>query len=169
MRDEHDYFDDGCDDDEDEDTQKDKYLSFFIGKEEYCVDIACVIEVMGMQTITYVPEMPDFVKGVINLRGQVIPVTDVRTRFGLAMLEYTERTCIVVVHVRDSLVGLVVDTVSDVLDIPEEQVEVPPRLNRRHGNRFIMGLGKIGEDVKIILDIHKLLFDDQETNLENVE
>ncbi|GAB6094924.1 chemotaxis protein CheW [Desulfatiferula olefinivorans] len=151
------------DEDDDEDAQKDKYLSFFVGTEEYCVDIACVIEVIGMQKITYVPEMPDFVKGVINLRGQVIPVTDVRTRFGLEIREYTERTCIVVVSVRDSLVGLVVDTVSDVLDLPSDQVEPPPMANRRFRNRFIQGLGKLGEDVKIILDLEKLLYDDKDS------
>lgn len=160
MRDE--YNDADGDRDDDEDTQKDKYLSFFVGSEEYCVEIACVIEVIGMQKITYVPEMPDYVKGVINLRGQVIPVTDVRTRFGLESREYTERTCIVVVSVRDSLVGLVVDTVSDVFDLPPEQVEPPPMINRRYRNRFIQGLGKVGEDVKIILDFQKLLFDDKE-------
>ncbi|MBU1170153.1 MAG: chemotaxis protein CheW [Proteobacteria bacterium] len=166
MQGENDFIEDDYDD-EDENTQKDKYLSFFIGKEEYCVGVACVIEVIGMQKITHVPEMPDFLKGVINLRGQVIPVTDIRVRFGMDSLLYNDRTCIIVVDVRDSHVGLVVDSVNDVLDIPGEQVEAPPSVNRHYGNRFITGLGKIGEDVKIILDIQKLLFDDEDTSLDN--
>ncbi len=160
MLDEHDFFSTEFEDEDDEDTQKDKYLSFFVGSEEYAVAIRHVIEVIGMQKITPVPEMPDHVKGVINLRGQVIPVTDVRTRFGLEVKVYTERTCIVVVMVRDSLVGLVVDSVSDVLDIPQERIDPVPRVNQREGNRYIEGMGKVADDVKIILDVQRLLFDE---------
>lgn len=166
MQEERHFFDYGFEDD-DEDTQKDKYLSFFIGDEEYCVGVFCVVEVIGIQKITHVPEMPKYVKGVINLRGQVIPVTDIRTRFGMTFREYGDRTCIVVVQVRDSFIGIVVDSVCDVLDIPPECVEDPPEVNRRHGNRFIQGMGKVEDDVKIILDIEKLLFDDKDISLEN--
>lgn len=160
MLDEHDIFSSGYDDEDDEDTQKDKYLSFFVGNEEYALGICHVIEVIGMQKITPVPEMPDHLKGVINLRGQVIPVTDVRTRFGLEERDYTERTCIVVIKVREDLVGLVVDSVSDVLDIPCDRIDPVPKVNQRAGNRYIEGMGKVAEDVKIILDVQRLLFDE---------
>ncbi len=147
--------------DDDEDTQKDKYLSFKIREEEYGVEISCVIEVIGMQKITEIPDMPDFIKGVINLRGQVIPVTDVRTRFKLEPKEYTDRTCILVVNVNETHIGLIVDTVSDVLDIPEDDVDPPPTVNAKPGSRFIKGMGKINEDVLIILDVQKILYEDE--------
>jgi purine-binding chemotaxis protein CheW len=160
MLDEQDIFSNVYDEEDEEDTQKDKYLTFFIGNEEYGMGIRHVIEVIGMQKITPVPEMPGYLKGVINLRGQVIPVTDVRMRFGLEEKIYTERTCIIVVNVRESFVGLVVDSVSDVLDIPEERMEPVPRVNQRETNRYIEGMGRVGDDVKIILDVQRLLFDE---------
>ncbi len=160
MLDEQDIFSNGYDEEDDEDTQKDKYLTFFIGNEEYGMGIRHVIEVIGMQKITPVPEMPGYLKGVINLRGQVIPVTDVRMRFGLEEKIYTERTCIIVVNVRESFVGLVVDSVSDVLDIPEDRMEPVPRVNQRETNRYIEGMGRVGVDVYIIVDVQWLLFDE---------
>lgn len=147
--------------DDDEDTQKDKYLTFQLENEEYAIEIICVIEVIGMQKIAPIPDMPDFVKGVINLRGQVIPVVDVRLRFGIQHMEYTERTCILVVKMKDTFIGLIVDTVCDVVTIPEEDIDDPPKLNRKKGSRFIQGLGKIDDDVKIILNVHKLLYDEE--------
>jgi purine-binding chemotaxis protein CheW len=162
MLDEKDVFDNVYDDDEeDEDTLKDKYLTFCVGNEEYGVSIRHVIEVIGMQKITPVPEMPVHIKGVINLRGQVIPVTDMRSRFKMAEKEYTERTCITVVNVRENSIGLVVDAVSDVIHIPEDRVEPVPDVNKRESNRFIQGMGRVGDDVKIILDVERLLFDEQ--------
>ncbi len=148
-------------DEDEEDTQKDRYFTFRVGKEEYGIDISCVIEVIGMQNITEVPDMPDFVKGVINLRGQVIPITDVRVRFKMTQREYDERTCIVVVDIKDTAIGLVVDLVSDVLKIPEDRVDPAPNISNKPGNRFIKGLGKIGDDVKILLDVQKLLYEDE--------
>ncbi len=161
MNDERVLWDDYYDDEDDEDTQKDKFLTFKIGDEEYAVEISCVIEVIGMQKITHVPDMPLFVKGVINLRGQVIPITDIRMRFGMETREYDDRTCIVVVNVSDTFVGIVVDTVSDVLDMPEETVSQPPKINQKPGSRYIQGLGKVGDDVKIILDVQKLLYEEK--------
>ncbi len=161
MADERSLWDDDYYDDEDEDTQKDRFLTFKIGGEEYAVEISCVIEVIGMQKITHVPDMPEFVKGVINLRGQVIPITDIRMRFGMETRDYDDRTCIVVVNVYDTYVGIVVDTVSDVLDMPEETVSQPPQINQTPGSRYIQGLGKVGEDVKIILDVQKLLYEEK--------
>lgn len=159
-----DYFDD-----DDEDTQKDRFLTFKIADEEYAVEISCVIEVIGMQKITHVPDMPEFVKGVINLRGQVIPITDIRMRFGMPIRDYDDRTCIVVVNVEDTFVGVVVDTVSDVLDMPEEFIVPPPKINQTPGSRYIKGLGRVNEDVKIILDVNKLLYEKEFDSINSID
>lgn len=148
-------------DDDDEDTQKDKYLTFRVKDEEYGVDIKYVIEVIGMLKITSVPDMPEFIKGVVNLRGKVIPVVDVRTRFKVEFKEYDDRTCVLVVNINETDIGLVVDTVSDVLDIPEEVVVPPPNIQKSHSSRFIKGIGKLNEKVVIILDVNKLLYDEE--------
>ena len=145
---------------DDEDTQKDKYLTFRIGSEDYGIAIANVTEIIGIQSITEIPEMPDYIKGVINLRGKVFPVMDVRIRFKLPTREYDERTCIVVVEIDGTSVGLVVDMVNEVTDIPEEQVEPPPKSNRKGGN-YIQGIGKIDKEVKILLDINKILYEEE--------
>ncbi len=145
-------------DEDDEDTQKDKYLTFHLGKEIYGIEIIHVIEIVGIQKITEVPDMPDFVKGVVNLRGQIIPVMDVRTRFRMEPRQYDERTCLIVVQINDTTIGLVVDTVNEVIDIPEENLSLPPRIGEGRCSRYIKGMGKTTDDVKIILDINKLLF-----------
>jgi purine-binding chemotaxis protein CheW len=149
------------DDDDDEDTQKDKYLTFRVKGEEYGVDIKYVVEVIGILKITSVPDMPGFIKGVVNLRGKVIPVVDVRTRFNIEFKEYDDRTCVIVVNINDTDIGLVVDIVSDVLDIPEEVVVPPPNIQKSHSSRFIKGIGKLDEKVVIILDVNKLLYDEE--------
>ena len=143
-----------------EDTQKDKYLTFHVAGEDYGIEIRYVTEIIGIQKITEVPDMPSFVKGVINLRGKVIPVMDVRLRFNIEERDYDDRTCIVVVLVNGTAVGLVVDEVSEVVDIPETQIEPPPR-GQASGSNFIQGMGKIGTDVKILLAVEKLLFTDE--------
>ncbi len=144
-----------------EDTQEGKYLTFTLGREEYGIEIRNVTEIIGIQSVTDLPDTPNFVKGVINLRGRVIPVIDVRLRFGLEEKEHTDRTCIIVVNIRNMTVGLIVDTVSEVIDIPDKDVEPPPRVNGSSGGRYIQGLGKVGKSVKILLDTHKLLFGDE--------
>lgn len=146
---------------ENEDTQKDKYLTFHLAGEDYGIEIKFVIEIIGIQNITDVPDMPNFIRGVINLRGKVIPVMDVRARFSIADREYDDRTCIIVVNIEGTEVGLVVDEVSEVADIPEKNVEPPPRTGKSTGSRYIQGMGKIGEEVKILLDVQKLLFDEE--------
>jgi purine-binding chemotaxis protein CheW len=145
---------------DDEDTQKDKYLTFRIASEDYGIAIANVTEIIGIQSITEIPEMADYIKGVINLRGKVIPVMDVRLRFKLPPREYDERTCIVVVEIDGTSVGLVVDTVNEVADIPEDQVEPAPK-SKRKGGSYIQGIGKIGQEVKILLDINRILYEDE--------
>lgn len=141
----------------DEDTQKDKYLVFHLAGEDYGIDIAYVTEIIGIQKITEVPDMPEFIKGVINLRGKVIPVMDVRERFGFEPVAYNERTCIIVVDMKDMAVGLVVDQVQEVLDIPEGSIEPAPSTGKNDRSDYVSGMGKIGEDVKILLDCQCLL------------
>ncbi len=143
----------------DEDTQKGKFLTFHMAREEYGVEIRHVTEIIGIQKITEVPDLPEYVRGVINLRGKVIPIMDVRARFRMPHRDYDDRTCIVVVNVDDKAVGLVVDQVNEVADIPEDHIEPPPR-SWKGSESYIQGMGKIGDEVKILLDVHKLLYED---------
>jgi purine-binding chemotaxis protein CheW len=147
--------------DGDEDTQKDKYLTFHLANEDYGIEIVFVTEIIGIQKIAEVPDMPEFIKGVINLRGKVIPVMDVRLRFHLAERPYDERTCIIVVDINNTPVGLVVDEVSEVADIPANDVEPPPQTGTSKSSRYLKGMGKIGEAVKILLDVEQLLHDEE--------
>ncbi len=142
-----------------ENSQEGKYLAFGIGIEEYAIEIRFVTEIIGIQKITSLPELPEYIKGVINLRGKVIPVIDVRLRFKQPERTYDDRTCIIVVNIRGISVGLIVDSVQEVLDITQEQIDPPPALKKESEHRFINGLGKIAEGVKIILDANKFLFD----------
>lgn len=154
---------------EDEDAQKNKYLIFRLSNEEYAIEIYFVREIIGLQRITEVPDTPDFLKGVINLRGKIIPVIDVRTRFNLGEKEYTDRTCIIVVNFTETSIGLIVDSVSEVLAIPEDQIEPPPKTNKGSKNRFVKGMGKVGEHVKIILNLERFLGDDEIEVLRELE
>jgi len=161
--------DDDSLDDDDEDTQKDKFLTFRVGNEDYGIEIRHVTEIIGIQKITAVPDMPTFVKGVINLRGKVIPVLDMRRRFSLEDRDYDERTCIVVVNVAEAAVGLVVDTVNEVADIPEEQIEMAPEINKAGNNVMLQGLGKVGDEVKILLDVNRLFYEEGSGDNEALE
>lgn len=156
-----DFNEDDLYDDDDEDTQKDKYLTFQLGKEVYGIEIRNVTEIIGFQKITPVPDMSEYIRGVINLRGQVIPVMDVRMRFKMDAREYDERTCIIVVRQDNTCVGLIVDTVNEVADISEANISPPPRMSGGKTSRYIQGMGKCGDDVKILLDVHKLLYDEE--------
>lgn len=148
-----------------EDTQKDKYLTFVIGKEVYGIEIKYVTEIIGIQSITEVPELPDYVRGIINLRGKIIPVLDVRLRFKREFKEYNDRTCIIVVDIKDLSVGLIVDSVAEVISISENNVVDPPDANTGFNNKYIKGIGKVEDEVKLLLDCHKLLNDDECDNL----
>ncbi|MBU3914252.1 chemotaxis protein CheW [bacterium] len=147
-----------------EDTQRDKYLTFRLEPEEYGVSIKYVIEIIVLQSITEVPDTPAFVNGVINLRGRVIPVIDVRRRFGLDTREYDERTCIVVVDIDGIAVGLIVDTVNEVVDIPGDQVDPAPRTHSGVESSYIQGMGKIGKKVIILLDVEKVTHIERKTS-----
>lgn len=140
-----------------------KYLTFLLDEEEYGVEILKVREIIGLMDITNVPQTPDFVEGVINLRGKVIPVIDLRAKFGLSRTEYNDQTCIIVVDV-GMMMGIIVDTVNEVHDIPTANIEPPPRFGAAVDTSFILGMGKVKDDVKILLDIDKVL-----TSVELVE
>jgi purine-binding chemotaxis protein CheW len=148
-------------DDDDEDTQANKYLFFRIDRESYGIEIKHVIEIVELQRISAVPDMPSYVKGVINLRGKVIPAVDLRLRFGMEERPYDDRTCIVVSEIGGISLGFIVDTVEEVLEIPESQVEPAPRFKSVSGKeRYIAGMGKVGAEVKILLDVENLLRDE---------
>lgn len=133
-----------------------KYLTFLLDEEEYGVEILKVREIIGLMDITKVPQTPDFVEGVINLRGKVIPVIDLRAKFGLSRTEYNDQTCIIVVDV-GMMMGIIVDTVNEVHDIPSASIEPAPRFGAAVDTSFILGMGKVKDDVKILLDIDKVL------------
>jgi purine-binding chemotaxis protein CheW len=153
---------------ENEDTQKDKYITFLLGDEEYAIEIQYVNEIIGMQKYTYLPDMPDYIKGVIKLRNSVYPIIDARKKFHLTEKDYGDRTCIIIVTINDATVGLIVDLVNEVLDIPQEHVAPPPKANMKSKNSYIKGIGKIGERVKIILDIHKMFSEDELSDIQNL-
>ncbi len=138
-----------------------KYLTFVLGDETYGLEILKVQEIIGMMNVTHVPRTPAFVRGVINLRGKVIPVIDLRLKFDMEGREDTDRTCIIVVQVvRDGqtvTMGIIVDEVSEVLDIAEGQIEAPPALGTSVETQFILGMGKIGQKVVMLLDIDRVL------------
>ncbi|WP_321369019.1 chemotaxis protein CheW [uncultured Desulfuromusa sp.] len=142
-----------------QDSMEGMYLTFELANEGYGLEIRYVIEIIGIQTVIKIPDMPEHVIGVLNLRGKVIPVIDVRMRFHLPTREYDDRTCIIVVNVNNNSVGLVVDNVSEVVDIPEVEIEPPPSVGRG-SNPYIQYLGKIAGEVKILLDVNELIDDD---------
>ncbi|MCW8859812.1 MAG: chemotaxis protein CheW [Deltaproteobacteria bacterium] len=144
----------------DQDTTQGMYLTFELAGEGYGLEIRHVTEIIGIQKVTNVPGMLDHVIGVLNLRGNVIPVIDVRLRFRLPSRDYDERTCIIVVNVNDNSVGLVVDKVSEVVDIPLEDIEAPPATCRSR-NQYIQGMGKLDQNVKILLNIEALIEDEE--------
>jgi purine-binding chemotaxis protein CheW len=147
-----------------EDTQKDRYLTFMIESECYGIEIRYVTEIIGIQAITAIPELPEYVRGIINLRGKIIPVMDVRLRFKKEAREYNDRTCVIVVDIRDISIGLIVDSVAEVLTIAEQDIVDPPLVNRMN-NRYIRKIGKAGNAVKLLLDCEKLL---SENELEDI-
>ncbi len=146
-----------------------KYLTFALGSEEYGLEILKVREIFGYMDITAVPQTPHYVKGVINLRGQVIPVIDLRTKFGMPEADITEETCIIVVEISQGQThcstGIVVDRVSEVLDISGENIEEAPQFDTSVNTDFILGMGKIGDTVKILLDIDKVLAAEELVNI----
>jgi purine-binding chemotaxis protein CheW len=154
------------------DDRAGKYLTFMIGKEEFGVGVLKVREIMGIQDITAVPQTPPYLKGVINLRGKVIPVIDLRLKFGLESIDYTQRTCIIVVQVKGAstslLMGIVVDEVSEVLTLNAADIEDTPDFGSNVETSYILGMAKIKGKVKILLDINEVLTTQEIHSLEAV-
>ena len=146
-----------------------KYLTFGLAEETYGLEILKVREIMGLMDITAVPRTPDFVKGVINLRGKVIPVVDLRLKFGMAEAEHTEETCIIVVNVGTVEMGILVDKVSEVLNILGDEIEDTPSFGVSVNTDFILGMGKAHGKVTILLDIAKVLTQEDVASLAGVE
>jgi purine-binding chemotaxis protein CheW len=139
-----------------------KYLTFCLDDEEYGLEILTVREIIGIMPITSVPKTPEFIKGVINLRGKVIPVIDLRLKFNMPEAERTDETCIIVVQVEKVEVGIVVDRVSEVRDINGKEIDDPPSFGTDVDASFILGMGKTEDRVTILLDINKVLGSDHD-------
>ena len=149
-----------------------KYLTFNLANEDYGIGILKVKEIIGIMPITSVPQTPKFIKGVVNLRGKVIPVIDLRSRFGMDEIEYTDRTCIIVVETKGRkgmiLIGIVVDAVSEVINIKAEDIEETPTFSVDLDTRYILGIAKFDDGVKILLDIDWVLSPEEMAALKSV-
>lgn len=150
-----------------EDMLEGKYLIFSIGNELYGIEIRYITEIIGILPITVVPGMPQYVKGITNLRGKIIPVMDARLRFKKAAREYDDRTCIIVLETNGISTGLIVDSVSEVIAIAGEDIAPPPDINKG-GFKYIKGIGKADGNVKLLVDCQKLLKDDEVESLSSV-
>ncbi len=151
-----------------EDTQKGRFLTFPLGNESYGIEIQYVTEIIGIQPITEVPELPEYIRGIINLRGKIIPVMDARIRFKKPFLEYNDRTCVIVIDVNEVAIGLIVDSVSEVISIAEENIVSTPSIQQIN-NRYIKGIGKVGNEVKLLLDCEKILNEQELDEVANFE
>jgi purine-binding chemotaxis protein CheW len=137
-----------------------RYFTFALGSEEYGLEIKQVSEIIGLMEITFVPQVPPYVKGVINLRGKIIPAIDIRLKFGMEHVPYTPETCIIVLNIKNVLIGIIVDRVCEVIDILQKDIEQTPSLGLAMNSGFIMGMAKVGDKVKVLLDIEKILVED---------
>ncbi len=134
-----------------------RFLSFRLGDEIYAITIESVSEINGVCKITTIPNTPTFLRGVIDLRGKVIPVIDLRIKFGMPAIEYNKETCIIVVEAAEGNMGVIVDTVNEVIDLNEAQIEKPPRLGDHDHTKFISGMGKLGGQILILINIGEVL------------
>ena len=152
----------------DEDAQKGKYMTFQIGEEYYGIAINYVNEIANIQSITGVPEVEDYIKGLINIRGKIIPVIDVKVRFRQEPVRYTDRTCIILIDVNSTMVGLIVEKIADVITINEKEIIPPPSLNQSVSGRdkYVFGLVRVADEVKLLLDPEKLIRDEEPMSLE---
>ena len=150
------------------DTQKGKYVTFKSGDEYFGLKIQYVNEIIVFQEITKIPESEDYIKGLINLRGKIIPVIDVRLRFKQEPFEYTDRTCIIVVNVKNIVVGLIVEQIAEVVEIQEENIIPSPSVGKadKSQNKYVYAIGKVGDQVKLLLDPDRLLNDEEITALD---
>lgn len=155
----------------DENSEKGKYMTFKSGNEYFGLAIQYVNEIIQMQEITAIPETEDYIKGLINLRGKVVPVIDVRLRFKQEPQEYNDRTCIIVINVKSFVVGLIVEKIAEVVEINEDNILPPPKIGHadKQQNKYVYGIGKVGNSVKLLLDPDKLLNDEDLSIVEQVD
>ncbi len=150
--------------------QRNKYVTFKSGNEYFGLKIEYVNEIIVYQEITEIPESDDYIKGLINLRGKIIPVIDVRIRFKQEPMEYTDRTCIIIVNVNDIVVGLIVEKIAEVVEIKEEDILPPPSIviggEDKIQNKYFYGIGKVGDSVKLLVDPDRILKDEDITLME---
>ncbi len=153
-----------------QDGVKGKYMTFKCGNEYFGLKIQYVVEIIQFQAITAIPETEDYIKGLINLRGKVIPVIDVRLRFKQQPVEYNDRTCIIVINVKSTVVGLIIEKIAEVVEIKEENILPPPTIGRadKAHQKYVYGIGKVGDSVKLLLDPNKLLNDEDLSVAEQV-
>ena len=145
---------------EDVNLDTEKYLTFLIDKQYYAYPIKDVREIIEMQPITEIPEFPSYAKGIIDLRNKVVPIIDVRLRFYKPEIEYTERTCIIVLDIKDIQIGFIVDTVDEVIDISKENISSAPAITSDRSTRFIEGIGRVNSKIIMLLDAIKMLNDE---------
>ena len=148
-------------DDEEIEIQENRFLTFVVAAETYGINILSVVEIIRLIKIVNIPQTLPFIKGIINLRGKIIPIISVRIRFDLANKESDDRTCIIVVNIKGTDVGLVVDHVLEVLEIPDKNIEEMPNVAQSTQQQFVKGIGKVGDEVKVLLDLDKFLVDEE--------
>jgi len=149
-----------------DDTLAGKYLTFMLGEEEFGIDISFVTEIIGIQAITFVPDLPNYIKGIINLRGQIIPVIDVRLRFQKEEIEYNDRTCIIVIQIKDLSIGFIVDSVAECDQILDENIIPPPSVQKNYHQKYVSGIGKVQEKIILIMNCERLILDDMDMSSE---
>lgn len=154
---------------EEKEVGLDKILTFYLGEQIYGLEIEYVIEIIQTQAITKVPEIPAYMTGIINLRGKVIPVMNVRTRFGMPMKDYDEKTCIIVVAVGEMSVGLIVDMVCGVVTTSKKDISSTPNASRVNINRYIKYLETSGNEIKLVLDCQRLIADEMYEDIPSIE
>lgn len=154
-----------------DDAQRGKFMTFRTGKEYFGINISYVNESIMMQPITAIPEAEDYIKGLINLRGKIIPVIDVRTRFKMEPQEYTDRTCIIVINVKTTVIGLIVEQIAEVDTISEDDIVPPPSLGHKEHehNKYVYGLARTGDSVKLLIDPEKLIKDEDLEVIEDIQ
>lgn len=153
----------------DEDTLKDKYLTFYTDKQLFGISIADVVQIVGMQDITSVPEFPSYAKGVINLRGTIIPIIDVRLRLKKEEITYNERTCIIVTNINGAYIGFIVDSVNEVINIYKDNISNPPQMGENYINTYITGIAKLSNNIVLLIDLKKILNEKELGVITNIE
>lgn len=153
----------------DDDTLKDKYLTFYTDKQLFGISISEVVQIVGMQEVTAVPEFPSYAKGVINLRGIIIPIIDVRLRLKKEEIPYNERTCIIVTNINGAYIGFIVDSVNEVTNINGENISNPPQMGIDYINTYIIGIAKLNNSIVLLIDLKKILNEKEFEIITNID